>query len=511
MLWAMSETYYHLVVSQTFGLDLLAGLVCFLAAYTALSLAVKPAPAERIRYPWLIAAGVAAGAGGWAAYLILLLGFQSGVPFAFELGPTAVALGVGTVGSFTGLFVARRTDLMPLGGAIVGFAIAAMFYVGMMGIEFSATRNWNALYVTISVILGASFGAAALARGHLSMDFRGRLISSALLSAGIMSTCLVGLSALDMTPDPSIVVRNDTALPVLFGISLTAVVMLIASLGIVGALIDRYVAEIELAKHDLERTSAGLAAALKAAEAANEVKARFLANMSHELRTPLNAIIGFSDVLKNELLGPLGEQRYREYASDIGESGGHLLHLVNDILELSKVDAGQIKLFDQIIDLNNTIAVCVRQMNQEAERRGVLLSAELDSNLSLLRADEHRLRQIVLNLLSNAIKFTPSRGQVCVSTYSCASGLAITIADTGIGMTAEEIPVALTRFGQIDNRLSRRYEGAGLGLPLAKHLAELHGATLDIESERDVGTKVTVMFPVERIHYAQESMGLAVA
>jgi signal transduction histidine kinase len=317
-----------------------------------------------------------------------------------------------------------------------------------------------------------------------------------------MSTCLVGFSALDLAPDPSIAVPDDTILPVLFGISLTAVVMLIASLGVVGALIDRYVAEIETAKHDLERTSAGLTSALKAAETANEVKARFLANMSHELRTPLNAIIGFSDVLRNEMFGPLGEQRYREYASDISESGGHLLHLVNDILELSKADAGQIKLYEEIIDVNGTIAICVRQMMREAEEGKVRLTAESDAKLPVLRADEHRLRQILLNLLSNAIKFTPAGGRVTVSAQARAEGLAIAIADTGIGMTPEEIPVALNRFSQIDNRLSRRYEGAGLGLPLAKHLLELHGGTLKIESKRDAGTTVTIIFPAQRVGHA---------
>ena len=228
----------------------------------------------------------------------------------------------------------------------------------------------------------------------------------------------------------------------------------------------------------MERTSAGLVAALKAAEAANEVKARFVANMSHELRTPLNAIIGFSDVLRNEIFGPLGQQRYREYASDIRESGKHLLHLVNDILELSKADAGQIRLHEEIIDLNSTIAMCIRQMKQEAEDREVHLATELNARRHRLRVDKYRLQQILLNLLSNAIKFTLSGGQVCVSTRSHADGLVISIADTGIGMTSEEIPVALNRFGQIDNRLSRRYEGAGLGLPLAKHLVELHGGTL---------------------------------
>ena len=198
-------------------------------------------------------------------------------------------------------------------------------------------------------------------------------------------------------------------------------------------------------------------------------------------------------------------------ASDISESGGHLLHLVNDILELSKVDAGQLKLCDEIIELDSTIAICVRQMEQEAQSKDVHLFAELDSNLPLLRADEHRLRQILLNLLSNAIKFTPPGGQVCVSAIACAQGLAIAVADTGIGMTSEEIPEALKRFSQIDNGLSRRYEGAGLGLPLAKHLVELHGGTLDIESERNVGTKVTVTFPVDRLDHGHGAVGRAVA
>jgi len=440
--------------------------------------------------------------------LILLLGFQAEAPFAFAFVPTAIALVVGTVGSCIGLFIARRTDLMPLGGAIVGFSIAAMFYVGMIGVQFSAAKHWDSLSVTISVLLSASFGAAALARGHLSPDIGGRLLSAALLTASIMSTCLVGMSALTLTPDPNIVVQHDTTLPVLFGISLTAVVMLIVSLGIVGTLIDRYVAEIESAKHDLERTSAGLADALKAAEAANEVKARFVANMSHELRTPLNAIIGFSDVLRNETFGPLGQQRYREYASDIRESGKHLLHLVNDILELSKADAGQIRLYEEIVDLNSTIAMCIRQIKQEADGREVQLSTELKAGGAQLRVDKYRLQQILLNLLSNAIKFTLSGGQVRVSTQSHGNGLVISIADTGIGMTAEEIPVALNRFGQIDNRLSRRYEGAGLGLPLSKHLVELHGGILEIESERGAGTKVTVVFPPERV---DQTVGLKMA
>jgi NO-binding membrane sensor protein with MHYT domain len=265
----MLKIYSTIVEHNDVGLVIVAGLVCVLASYTALSLAVKPAPAEKIRYPWLIASGVAVGSGGWAAYLILLLGFQPGASFAFELTPTVFALAVGIVGSCIGLLLARGTDLMPVGGAIVGFAVTASFYLGMIGIQFSALKSWDSLYVITSIVLGGSCGAAALARGHLSQDIRGRVISSAVLSFGIMGTCLIGLSGLDLTPDSNIVVP-DNSLPVLLGISLTAVVMLIASLGVVGALIDRYIAEIESAR--------------SAADTANEAKmGTFRSNWPPEL------------------------------------------------------------------------------------------------------------------------------------------------------------------------------------------------------------------------------------
>jgi signal transduction histidine kinase len=496
---------------QDLGLAMIAGLVCLLAAYTAFSLAVKPAPAEKMRYPWLIAAGVSVGCGAWTAYLILLFGYQPHIPFGFDLVPTVIALVIGTVGSCGGLFVGRRTDLMPLGGAIMGFSIAAMFFVGMSGVQYSALKQWDLLSVAISIVLGASFGAAALARGHLTPDIRGRLLSTVLLSTGIMSTILVGLSAVELTPDSSIPASTGTVIPVLFGISLTAMVMLIVSLGLVGTLADGYVGEIESNRDALRVNAAELTAALKTAEASNETKARFLANMSHELRTPLNAVVGFSDILRKESFGPLGHERYQEYATDISDAGAHLLHLVNDVLELSKADAGQLKLQDEIVDLSGAISTCTRQVKRLAQNKDVQLSVELDANLPRLRIDAHRLQQILLNLLSNAVKFTPAGGKVSVSAYVCAGGLAIAIADTGIGMRPEEIEEALKHFGQIDNKLTRQHEGAGLGLPLAKSLVESHGGTLEITSEPDAGTRVSVVFPPERMSYVHSEIERSVA
>jgi signal transduction histidine kinase len=234
------------------------------------------------------------------------------------------------------------------------------------------------------------------------------------------------------------------------------------------------------------------------AEAANRAKSDFLANMSHELRTPLNAIIGFSEILKSEMFGAISE-RYRVYANDIFNSGSHLLKLINDILDLSKLEAGQGKLDEDTIDLAAAVDACMKLVRPQVERSRLQLSASLDSSVAFIRADDRRLRQILINLLSNAVKFTPEGGQVRVLSFRKEGSLALAVSDTGIGMAPDEIPKALESFGQIDSKISRKYEGTGLGLPLAKSLAEAHGGQLFIESQLGVGTTVTVVLPPGRI------------
>jgi signal transduction histidine kinase len=235
------------------------------------------------------------------------------------------------------------------------------------------------------------------------------------------------------------------------------------------------------------------------AETANRTKSEFLANMSHELRTPLNAIIGYSEIIKKGMFGPLSE-RYREYSSDIFDSGTHLLALINDILDLSKLEAGQFELQEEDVDLAGAIRASMHLIETTAEKSKVRLSVAAGAHEPLLvRADERRLRQILINLLSNAVKFTPEGGRVHVSTSVTSQGIVIAVSDTGIGMTPDHISKALEPFRQIDSKLSRKYEGTGLGLPLAKHLVELHGGTLSIESKVNVGTTVTVALPPERV------------
>jgi signal transduction histidine kinase len=234
------------------------------------------------------------------------------------------------------------------------------------------------------------------------------------------------------------------------------------------------------------------------AETANLTKSEFLANMSHELRTPLNAIIGFSDVMQRAMFGPLSA-RYRGYGTDIFNSGTHLLKLINEVLDLSKLEAKKLELYEEDVDLSKVIEASMRLVQPQADKANVRLVKEIDERLPLARADERRMLQVLINLLSNAVKFTPDGGVVRITSDLTKGSLTISVIDTGIGMTAEEIAKALEPFGQINSKISRKYEGTGLGLPLAKCLVELHGGELTIESEVDVGAAVTVVLPPERV------------
>ena len=259
----------------------------------------------------------------------------------------------------------------------------------------------------------------------------------------------------------------------------------------------------EQLRHEIEeRTKAeqNMLAANQAAELANRAKSEFLANMSHELRTPLNAVIGFSDTILNETFGPIGNKKYVDYLRDISAAGQHLLAVISDILDISKIEAGEDSLNEEEVDIADAIEASLALLRESAKTAEVSLHADVRGGPYRLHADGRKLRQILLNIVSNAIKFTPSGGRVDVDAWSDpAAGLVLRISDTGIGMAAEDIPKALTLFGQVDGGLARRFEGTGLGLPLAKRLAELHGAVLDIESEVGAGTRVTISFGAERL------------
>ncbi len=240
--------------------------------------------------------------------------------------------------------------------------------------------------------------------------------------------------------------------------------------------------------------------ALINSDQASRAKSEFLANMSHELRTPLNAIIGFSEIVKDEIFGSLSNDKYREYATDIHDSGQHLLDLINDILDLSKVESGADDLLEESVDIQELMGSVLSLVKGRAKKNGIQLDVEIEEPLPLLFTDNRKLKQILINLLTNAIKFTLPGGKVTLRAW-CGkeTGHVFQVIDTGIGISREDVPRALAPFQQIDRSLNRRYEGTGLGLSLSKRLVEQHGGFLDLQSQPGVGTTVTVYFPAQRI------------
>ena len=236
------------------------------------------------------------------------------------------------------------------------------------------------------------------------------------------------------------------------------------------------------------------------AERANRAKSAFLANMSHELRTPLNAIIGFSEIMEQGLFGPLGNPQYAEYAEDIRRSASHLLSIISDILDLSKVEAGRMELHEELIDVSSVVHSCLAIVKESAASSCLELEVSLPEKLPKLRADKRSLRQILLNLLSNAIKFTPVGGSVRIdATLEPTGDFAMAVRDTGIGMKEEDIELVLQPFGQVEGAHTRSHDGTGLGLPITKSLIEMHGGQMTVLSVVDKGTSITVRFPAERM------------
>lgn len=261
--------------------------------------------------------------------------------------------------------------------------------------------------------------------------------------------------------------------------------------------LSRYINRLSRDKLEL---SLQLAAEGEAAEIANRTKSEFIANMSHELRTPLNAILGFSEILKDQTLGPVGDPRYVGYAHDIHNSGTHLLDVINDILDISKIEAGKMELREERVDFGRVVNSALSLVRDSAEKNAISLKAIVPDRPPVLRGDERSLKQILINLLSNAIKFTPLGGEVLVEVKMAPQGdLLLIVRDTGIGMAPEDIPKAMVPFVQVDGSLARRFEGTGLGLPLVKSLVEIHDGDFRLTSELSVGTTAVATFPSARV------------
>ncbi|HLY44499.1 MAG TPA: ATP-binding protein [Stellaceae bacterium] len=247
------------------------------------------------------------------------------------------------------------------------------------------------------------------------------------------------------------------------------------------------------------RYEAALRLAKDEADSANRSKSQFLATMSHELRTPLNAIIGFAELMQREVMGPIGNEQYRSYINDINVSGSHLLELINDILDLTKAEAGMLELHDEVMDLSAAIRAVARASRAQIEKAELEVDVDLSADLPLLRADERKVRQVFFNLIGNAVKFTLPGGRIrIVGRFDPKSGTTVTVADSGIGIAPADLERVLEPFVQVDSTLARRHHGTGLGLPAVKAIMNLHGGTVSLRSSVGVGTEVIIAFPAER-------------
>jgi len=256
---------------------------------------------------------------------------------------------------------------------------------------------------------------------------------------------------------------------------------------------DALIGELEEAKENAEL-------ARRRAESASLAKSQFLAQMSHELRTPLNAILGFSEVMKTEVFGVHAVPAYKEYANDIHTSGQHLLNLINEVLDLSRIEAGRYELNEEAVSLTAIVEDCHRLLRLRAQNRGIAIHEVFEPNLPRLWADERAIRQVCLNLLSNAVKFTPPGGEIWLKVgWTASGGQYMSVKDTGPGIPEEEISIVLSKFGQGSNAIKSAEQGTGLGLPIAKNLIELHGGTFTLKSKVRIGTELIATFPPERV------------
>ena len=499
-------------------LVVVAILICLLASSRAISLGIRAARTTRlIRLLWLTGAGVVAGSGIWATHFIAMLAYRPSLPVAYDVPRTVLSMLIAIAMTGLGFGIAtyfgrRRPAAVRLGGVVIGLGIFAMHYVGMAALRAPADIHYAPLYVLASLAIGTGFSMLALNDMQRAQGMAGRLKAATWLALGITGLHFTAMAAVSLTTNPLIALPEAavSAETVAFGVSVTTLVIL--GVALAGSFLDQRltalaerealrlratVAELEDTKAQLEETTNHLTHALQEAAAANEAKSQFLASMSHELRTPLNAILGFSEALDMGVYGDLSG-RQQENLRHIHTAGSHLLELVNDVLDLSKLDANRVELDEAAIDLGTAIGEAVELLARKAEVMGVTVTQRVAPNLPQLRADSRRLRQILLNLLSNALKFTPAGGRITISARRSPSGLRIVVADTGIGIAAADIPKALEHFGQVDSRLARKHDGTGLGLPLCQKLMELHGGTLELESTPGAGTTVTLTFPARR-------------
>jgi signal transduction histidine kinase len=485
----------------------LALAICAIGCWTTVALLGRTRRASpRLQNLWIAASAFEFGLAIWATHFIAMLSFKSSFPIGYNISFTALSVMAAIGGAGIGFCVAVKTRHQALAGLIIGMSICLLHFTGIQALDGPFEKRWNMGYLLAALTIGPVIAGFAFSVKKFLQSPYAQPAKAALLGLSVLVIHFVAMTALTLAPSPTVMNRADHISPSATAVAVACVGVLVVVLGLISVYLDLYLEHrredetLRLRAHitELESTKESLSVALDAAQAASISKSAFLAAMSHELRTPLNAIIGFSELMNSEIFGALGHANYKGYSHDIAQAGNHLLSLINDILDISKLEAKKAELIETNVDLADLLGRAVHVMDPIAAKAHVRLAFS-DASLPFIVVDERRIKQVVLNLLSNAIKFTPTGGAVTVSAVIQYDAIQIAVEDTGIGMTAEDIPKAFESFTQIDSKLSRKYEGTGLGLPLARHLVELHGGTLSLASKPGAGTTAIVRLPQSRV------------
>jgi two-component system cell cycle sensor histidine kinase PleC len=429
-----------------------------------------------------------------ASYVVMLLIVATGVLFGFWMPPVSAA-------AWTCGLLCIHTAIIRSCGQLIAAQPSSTI----------ATRKWRTRFIVLDLLYGLGWTTLLIHPSSFGAVSNTLVMFLMLLVVAVSSMLAASLpiAALAATAPVTAAIAFNFVLSGTFDNYVLALLALAAE-GYFALLAHRLHsatlatlearAEKDALIGELEQSKAISDEARHRAEAANVAKSRFLAQMSHELRTPLNAILGFSEVMKSEIFGAHAVPVYREYSSDIHNSGVHLLNLINEILDLSRIEAGRYELNEEAVSLVHVVADCHYLLKLRASNRGITIHEVFEQGMPRIWGDERAVRQIVLNLLSNSIKFTPQGGEIWLKVgWTASGGQYLTVKDTGSGIAEEEIPIVLASFGQGSNSIKSAEQGAGLGLPIAKSLIDMHGGTFTLKSKIRIGTEVIITFPPERV------------
>jgi two-component system, cell cycle sensor histidine kinase PleC len=428
-----------------------------------------------------------------ASFVVMLLVVATGALFGFWMQPVSAA--------------AWTCGMLCIHAAIIRSCSKFLAEPSSL----AATRKWRTRFVMLDLLYGLTWTAILMRPAGLDVASNTLMMFLMLLVIAVSSMLAASLPIAALAA--TVPVTAAIALNFILSGSLDNYVLAVLALAAEGYFVllahrlhSTTLATLEARAEkdaligELEQAKAISDEARHRAESANVAKSRFLAQMSHELRTPLNAILGFSEVMKSEIFGAHSVAVYKEYSADIHNSGVHLLNLINEILDLSRIEAGRYELNEEAVSLVNVVADCHHLLKLRASSRGITIHEVFEIAMPKIWGDERAIRQIVLNLLSNSIKFTPRGGEIWLKAgWTASGGQYLSVKDTGSGIPDDEIPIVLASFGQGSNSIKSAEQGAGLGLPIAKSLIDMHGGTFTLKSKVRIGTEVIITFPPERV------------